>query len=268
MIRQKPCPFLPHALPAIKNYLVGVIFLIEQPCVDFFRFSLVRYLRIRQAGLLCGTIFMQQQKKIMIQAAVAILAVWLLVFGIRTWAGSKKITAEKVNQAVQSAQFADWSQEENPEAGTAAQREKKLREIAGLINRLDFQEREKNRENRSGEQFFKVLSPRERSLFIELTIAESMNKFMEALDQMPAKDRQKFVKQGLAEIEKGKTADDMKRTQELGDDVMNKITEEGMRAYFEKANSETKLDLAPLMESMNEVMQGMRGNRFGPPGAQ
>jgi hypothetical protein len=49
---------------------------------------------------------------------------------------------------------------------------------------------------------------------------------------------------------------------------MNKITEEGMRAYFEKANSETKLDLAPLMESMNEVMQGMRGNRFGPPGAQ
>ncbi len=133
---------------------------------------------------------------------------------------------------------------------------------------MDFQEREKNRENRSGEQFFKVLSPSERSLFIELTIAESMNKFMEALDQMPAKDRQKFVKQGLAEIEKGKTAEDMRRTQELGDDVMNKITEEGMRAYFEKANSETKLDLAPLMESMNEVMQGMRGNRFGPPGSQ
>jgi hypothetical protein len=102
-------------------------------------------------------------------------------------------------------------------------------------------------------------------LFIDLTVAESMNRFMQALDQMPAADRKRFVKQGLEEIAKGKTADDMERTRELGSDVMEKITQEGMRAYFEKSSAETKLDLAPLMESMNEVMQGLRGNRFGPP---
>ena len=27
---------------------------------------------------------------------------------------------------------------------------------------------------------------------------------------------------------------------------------------------DTKLDLAPLMEAMNETMQGLRGNEFGP----
>jgi len=37
-----------------------------------------------------------------------------------------------------------------------------------------------------------------------------------------------------------------------------------MRAYFEKSNSDTKLDLAPLMDAMNETMQGLRGNEFGP----
>jgi hypothetical protein len=37
-----------------------------------------------------------------------------------------------------------------------------------------------------------------------------------------------------------------------------------MRAYFDKASADTKLDLAPLMEAMNEVMQGLRGNEFGP----
>jgi len=32
----------------------------------------------------------------------------------------------------------------------------------------------------------------------------------------------------------------------------------------DKASADTKLDLAPLMEAMNEVMQGLRGNEFGP----
>jgi len=205
-----------------------------------------------------------QQRKIILQAVAALLLVWLTVFAIRSWAGSKKITAEKINAVIDSAQFADWSSGDQFDAKTAAKREKTIREIADLSNRLDFQEREKNRENRSGEKFFRLLNPTERNLFIDLTVAESMNKFMQALDQMPAAERKKFVAQGLAEIEKGKTAEEIERTRELGEDVMEKITQEGMRAYFEKASTDTKLDLAPLMESMNEVMQGMRGGRFGP----
>jgi len=36
-----------------------------------------------------------------------------------------------------------------------------------------------------------------------------------------------------------------------------------MRAYFDKASADTKLDLAPLMKAINEEMQGLRGNEFG-----
>ena len=205
-----------------------------------------------------------QQRKIILQAVTAIAVVWLTVFAIRSWAGSKKITAEKINAVIDSAQFADLSGGDQFDAKTAEKREKKIREIANLTNQLDFQEREKNREKRSGEKFFRLLNPKERNLFIDLTVAESMNKFMQALDQMPAAERKKFVAQGLAEIEKGKTAEEIERTKELGEDVLEKITQEGMRAYFEKASTDTKLDLAPLMESMNDVMQGMRGGRFGP----
>jgi hypothetical protein len=206
-----------------------------------------------------------QHRRTFYQAIVAMLAIWLVVFAVRSYAGSKKITAERIQKEISGANFDDWSQGDPGTASLARKREEKIREIANLTNRLDFQEREKNRDNRSGEQFFRLLSPKERTLFIDLTVAESMNRFMQALDQMPAADRKRFVKQGLEEIAKGKTADDMERTRELGNDVMEKITQEGMRAYFEKASAETKLDLAPLMESMNEVMQGLRGNRFGPP---
>ena len=76
--------------------------------------------------------------------------------------------------------------------------------------------------------------------------------------------RRKFVEQGLKEIQDGRTADEMARAEELDDNLLETISQEGMRAYFEKSSADTKLDLAPLMEAMNETMQGLRGNEFGP----
>lgn len=201
----------------------------------------------------------------MIKAALTLVVVWTCVWGIRAYAGSKKVTTERVNRVVAEANFADWS---DPSAITnsseAKRREQDIREIADLVNRLDFQEREKNRDNRSGEAFFRKLAPTEKSLFIDLTIMESMGRFMETLDAMKPEQRKQFVEKGLKEIQDGRTEAEMTRANELGSDLLDKISQEGMKAYFEKANTDTKLDLAPLMEAMNDVMQGMRGNEFGP----
>ncbi len=189
--------------------------------------------------------------------------VWVVVFAVRSFAASKKITAESLNREVRELKFEDWS--ENPGAGAAVkEREKEVRRIADMVNRLDFAEREKNRKNRAGEDFFQKLSMGEKNLFIELTIVESMSKFMEALDQMPEEQRKSFVEKGLKEIQEGRTAEEMERAREMDESLLTKISEEGMRAYFDKASADTKLDLAPLMEAMNEVMQGLRGNEFGP----
>lgn len=202
---------------------------------------------------------------VLIKAVVVLAIVWAGVWGIRTYAGSKKITAEGLNRQMEQANFADWSGNDTPpDAAEAKRRDKELREIAGYVNRLDFQEREKNRRNRAGEAFFRNLSPQEKGTFIELTIMESMNRFMESLDSMPPEQRQKFVEQGLKEIEQGSTEEEMARADELGSDLLDKISQEGMRAYFEKSTAQTKLDLAPLMEAINETMQGLRGNEFGP----
>jgi len=192
-----------------------------------------------------------------------LVLVWVVVFAVRSFAASKKITAESLNREVRELKFEDWS--ENPGAGAAVkEREKEVRRIADMVNRLDFAEREKNRQNRAGEDFFQKLSMGEKNLFIELTIVESMSKFMEALDQMPEEQRKSFVEKGLKEIQEGRTAEEMERAREMDESLLTKISEEGMRAYFDKASADTKLDLAPLMEAMNEVMQGLRGNEFGP----
>jgi hypothetical protein len=202
-----------------------------------------------------------RRSRILLQTALLLALIWGGVTALRAFAGSKQVTAAKVNREIEAAAFEDWSERE----ATDPAREKKLREIAGLVNRLDFAERQKTRDDRTTEGFFRRMSPSEKKLFIDLTVRESMGKFMEAIDALPPEKRKEFVKQGLSEIESGKTEEEMAKARELGDDLLETIAGEGMRAYFEKASADTKLDLAPLMESMNEVMQGLRGQEFGPP---
>jgi len=207
-----------------------------------------------------------RRNRVIVQSLLILALIWGAVTGVRAIAGSKRVTAEKVAAEVNGANFEDWSQySQAPDAAAAKRRDEKLREVAGLVNRLDFAEREKNRDDRSTENFFRKMSGDEKKLFIDLTIRESMGKFMEAIDALPPEKRKEFVEQGLREIESGKTAEEMARAKELGDDLLETISGEGMRAYFEKASADTKLDLAPLMESMNEVMQGLRGQDFGTP---
>lgn len=205
------------------------------------------------------------RRNVWIKAAVILFAVWMGVWALRSFAGSKRITSARVDREIVAANFADWSNGQAERDGIEAKRrEGALREIAEMVNRLDFQEREKNRENRSGEAFFRKLSPEEKGLFIDLTVMESMSRFMQSLDAMTPEQRKKFVEQGLKEIREGRTEAEMARADELGEELLNKISEEGMKAYFQKSSADTKLDLAPLMEAMNEAMQGLRGNEFGP----
>lgn len=205
------------------------------------------------------------RRNVWIKATVILLSVWMGVWALRSFAGSKRITSARVDREVAAANFADWSNGQAERDGIEAKRrEGVLRDIAEMVNRLDFQEREKNRENRSGESFFRKLSPEEKGLFIDLTVMESMSRFMQSLDAMTPEQRKKFVEQGLKEIREGRTEAEMARADELGEDLLNKISEEGMKAYFQKSSADTKLDLAPLMEAMNEAMQGLRGNEFGP----
>lgn len=204
-------------------------------------------------------------RKVWMNAAWVLAIVWICVWGVRSFAGSKRVTSERVEREMAAASFEDWSDVRDPgNAAEAARREQELRRIAEMVNQLDFKEREKNRDNRAGEAFFEKLNPAEKSLFVELTIMESMGRFMAALDAMNPEQRKKFVEDGLREIREGRTEAEMARADALGADLLERISSEGMRAYFEKSSADTKLDLAPLIEAMNETMQGLRGNEFGP----
>lgn len=201
------------------------------------------------------------RRSVVIKAIIALALVWVVVWGVRAWAGSRKITAEKVTREIQASRFEDWSGGEGSPA-EAERREKEILRISELIVNLDFKEREKNRQNRQGEEFFRKLSPGEKELFLNRTVLETMNRFMEALDDLEPAERRRFIQQAMREIDEGRTKEEMDRAQKLDPNLVDRISQDGMKAYFSKADADTKLDLAPLMEAMNEVMQGFRGNPF------
>ena len=204
------------------------------------------------------------KNRILIQALLVLVVGWGLVIGVRAVAGSKRITADKITQTIEAANFDDWS-DGVPAGASTTDREDQLLEVVDMINRLDFAERERTRDERTGEEFFRKLAPEEKDRFVKLTVAKTMETMLRALDGMPPDERRKMVENGLRDIETGRTAEEMSRTRELSEDLLNQITSEGMKAYFEETSAETKLDLAPLMEAMDGVVKGLRAHEFGPP---
>jgi hypothetical protein len=203
---------------------------------------------------------------LVIQAVVLLLLVWGVVSGIRALVGEQRFTAEKLSDAIEEGAFDDWSEfEVLPANAESKGRHNQITKIADMVNSLDFAEREKARDERIGENFFRRLAQPEKERFINLTIEKSMETFMKALDALDPEQRRKFVEDGLREIEDGRTEEEMKRTREMSEDLLRRITDEGMKSYFENASADTKIDLAPLMEAMDDVMKGMRGKEFGPP---
>ena len=203
------------------------------------------------------------KKRVLLQGLVACVLIWLVTLGAQSLFGGLKPSAEKLQAQVREANFADWSEvEQLPDTAEARLRDEQLREIAGTLNALDFREREKLRDVGGDRQFFDRLAKPEQLLFYELTYAEAIKRMMEALDGLPAEERKRFVEKGLQEIEDGVAQEDLARMKELGDDLLERATEEGFKEYMQTASAETKMDLAPLMEAMNETMQGLRGQEW------
>ena len=200
-------------------------------------------------------------KRIILQALVTLVVVWGVVAGVRAIAGSKRVTADKIEREIAAMGLEDWS-DGAPDGQNPAAREARIREIAGMFNRLDFAERQRAHQKQVGEQLFDRMSPGEKDLFVDLTIEKSMETFMDALDAMTPRERKKVVEDGLRQIEEGRTAEDIARFREQNEEALSKITNEGLKAYFEKANADTKLDLAPLMEEMDGLLKGFTRTDF------
>lgn len=189
-----------------------------------------------------------------------LLALWLIVFGVKALLAPHQATPERINELVAEAALEDFSKfGDLPNDETTQQRYQAMEQVASVVNRLDLSGQEAARGTLEG--FFDKLAASERRQFVELT-AESFNRFFEALDALTPEARRNFIERGLRELEDGTTEGRMKMVMEKDPEIMERIAQNGMQAYFDNASAETKMELAPFLKATNEVMQGIRGQPF------
>ncbi|MDQ8189104.1 hypothetical protein [Roseibacillus persicicus] len=197
---------------------------------------------------------------LIVKVAGGLVALWIIVYGIKALVAPHQATPERIEELVAEANLEDFSQYGDlPNDEVTRQRRESLEKVASVVNRLDLSGQEEARDTLEG--LWDKLSASERRQFVDLTM-ESFTRFFEALDALTPEARRDFVERGFRELEDGTTERRLEKMMAKDPKIMERIAQNGMKAYFENASAETKMEMAPFLKATNEVMQGIRGQPF------
>jgi len=187
---------------------------------------------------------------------VALAVIWGGVAAVMAVTAKHTSSPEKV-QALMTG--APWLEDET---ASDAAREKRIGEIIAQVNLLDFDQRRRLREgDQSGSRrFFESLTQEEKSRFLKETVEHHFRSVMKAFNKMDPEERKRLVKQAQADMRRnnvdGQNLEQLKKEDEQ---VFETVVGKGLGAYYEEASAETKMDLAPLMEEMQQRLRGFPG---------
>jgi hypothetical protein len=190
----------------------------------------------------------------------SLVLIWAAVGAVMRATEKHTSTPEKVNALMATA---PWLQEGVVSDET---RKKYLDDIIANVNRLDFDQRHSMREEgrEIGQRFFDSLTKEERARFLKETIEQHFKSVMKAFNEMPREERQRLVRQSMNDMNRDQPdGRNMDRLRQDDEEVYERVVEKGLGAYYEDASAETKMDLAPLMEQMQQRLRGFGGKGMG-----
>jgi hypothetical protein len=195
---------------------------------------------------------MSRQSLMLVKGLVAIALVWAVAWGLMRWAGAARPTPEKI------VAFA----EANPlnEIEDSEERLRIIGRLADMLNGLEpgeLRELEERAATDPRRQYFEGMSPEEQLFFLERRIGRAFQQMMQSFNEMDRDERRRIVDRSLKQVREQRGGPG--RLEEADPEIAEKITQAGLKSYYEDASAETKLDLAPLLEEMQRSMTMMRG---------
>ncbi|MBL9153001.1 MAG: hypothetical protein JNK37_10965 [Verrucomicrobiales bacterium] len=191
---------------------------------------------------------------LLVKAGLVLVILWVIVgVGLRVFR-SMTPTPEKLAAYV----------EENPLSGIEDpdRRREVIGTVADMLNQLDPADvRRLIEENEEDPRraFFEELSQEEQRFFMEKRVGRAFDQMMQAFNDMDREERQRVVDRTLRQMRQdGDRRDGLSRLEESDPEMAEKIVNEGLRAYYQEANAETKLDFAPVLEEMQRNLAGGR----------
>ncbi len=205
---------------------------------------------MRLAYLIMGG---RYQLLFLLKVGLVLAVIWAAAWGVMSVTGVFRETPEKVIAYMDEHPLSEVEDEDE-----------RLKVIGGLADRLnrldhiqinDFQS-DPDRDRRRG--FFKEMTAKEQHYFMERRIGKAFNQMMNAFNEMEREERKKLVDRTLKRM---RDSDEerlgLQRLEKADPAATEKIVNEGLKAYYQDASAETKLDLAPLMEQMQRNLQGL-----------
>ncbi len=190
------------------------------------------------------------RRRIWTIGGLALLGVWAVAGIAILVARSQRMTAEKTLA---------YAHDHSLEGKSDADRAEIIEGLADRVNRLSFDERQKFRHQDDLRAMFEKMTPAERLRYLDLTLPRGMKQMMEAFNKMEPDKRRQLVNRAVNDLtrardEAGPKDQDRLRTS-LNDQTTQKIINEGMKSFLSDATAETKLDLQPLIEQMQTLLQ-------------
>lgn len=193
---------------------------------------------------------MNHRKKMVAIGAATIAGLWLVAWLGISWAGDRAPTPEKV---VAYAGSQDLSQL------TGEARAWYIDGLADRVDRLTFEQRRELRLNQELERAFMAMTETERLAYLDRVLPRGFKQAMNALNDMDRDERQRLVEQTLKEMREAQRQVGGREFDEPIDEAaMQRIIDTGMATYFSEASAETKIDLQPVIEQMQEILQSGR----------
>ena len=182
-----------------------------------------------------------------LKIAAALAAVWLAAAAAIHWARASQPTAQSV---------AAYLRENDLAMKTGAAREREIERVEKMLNGITYEDRQQLHRDRVTETFFRALTPPEQTAFLDATLPAGFKQMMEAFNKMDPLRRKQLLDRALAEMKKHEG--DERPPRALDDKNAQRIIDQGLRSFYNDANADVKLDLAPLIEQMQRNSQNGR----------
>jgi hypothetical protein len=203
-----------------------------------------------------------RQRPVFIAAAI-LLVIWVVAFAGYRIAKNARVTPDKVRAYVSSVDFSHL---------TGADREAALRRLAAMLNALSLDERQGLRRDGTINDWFSKMTEAEKGEFLDATMPTGFKQMIGAFEDLPQDKRERVVGQAMKQLKEqqanmaaGGQPPQGSNNVALSPELQDKVTKIGLQTFYSQSSAETKAELAPLLEQMQQTMQSGRMMRGGGP---
>ncbi len=199
------------------------------------------------------------RQRALVWAGGTIVGIWLVAWAGYSFFSHLKVSAEKVKAYAESVDLSKLS---------GAARAKALRELADMLNRLPYEERQRLRLERTAGRWFEQMTEEEKGQFIEATMPTGFKQMITAFEELPEDKRKRTVDGAMRRLreQRERMASEGGGGQgtnaaPISPELEAKVRSIGLKSFYSESSAQTKAELAPLLEELQRAMESGRAFR-------